>query len=217
MIAPIANFDGWWWPANDTDARHVIMRDWQPDIAALLPHVRGRDLIIQAGANIGVYPLALADQFQRVVTCEPDPTNYACLKRNLAARDSLKRVEALHAAFGDGPGWCEPVEVKRGNCGAHRVEFIPAMQAGPVRVVEIDSLRLEACDCIWLDCEGSELYALCGASDTIERFSPTISVEDKGLHRAFGIPDGELQRWLSERGYEQVARYGRDKVFTRRA
>lgn len=217
MTAPIANYSGWWWPADDVDARHVVMRDWKPDIAALLPHIRGRDVIVQAGGNVGVYALALADHFQRVVTCEPDPTNYACLAKNLEARDSFKRVQATHAAFGDGFGWCSPVEVKARNCGAHRVDFIPAMQPGPVSVITIDSLMLDACDCIWLDVEGSELMALVGAAETITRFSPTISVEDKGLHRTFGIPDGELQRWLAERGYELVARYGRDKIFTRRA
>lgn len=211
--APIANYSGWWWPADDVDARHVVMRDWQSDIAALLPYIRGRDVIVQAGGNVGVYPLALADHFQRVVTCEPDPTNYACLVKNLEARDSLKRVERYPAAFGAANGVCAPVEVKARNCGAHRVDF----DRGEIPVITIDSLPLEACDCIWLDCEGSELLGLQGAAETIERFSPTISVEDKGLHRAFGIPDGELQRWLAERGYSEVARYGRDKVFTRRA
>lgn len=211
MTPALAHINGWWWPADDFDARPVIERDCLPSIAALLTHVEGRDCVVQAGANVGLYPVALADHFRSVVTCEPDPTNWACLAKNLAARDSLKRVKALNAAYGEAEGFCTPLEVQPHNCGAHRVSFA----TGAVPVITIDSLNLDACDAIWLDVEGSELPALKGGAATIERFSPIIAVEDKGLHRAFGIADGALQEWLAARGYEQVGRIGQDKVFRR--
>lgn len=211
MTPLLAQFDGWFWPAGDTEARGVITRDCAPSIAQLLSHFSGRDLIVQAGANVGVYPIALADLFQSVITCEPDPTNWACLQKNLAARDSLNRVTAFNAAFGAAPGTCDPVEVQPRNCGAHRVSF----GSGDVPVFTIDSLNLPACDAIWLDIEGAELLALQGAEKTIKRFSPVIAVEDKGLHKAFGIPDGALQEWLENRGYEYADKIGRDKVFRR--
>lgn len=203
---------GLWWPADDTDAHPVITADCPPALRAILGHIRGRDLIVQAGANVGTYPLALADHFQTVVTAEPDPVNFACLVKNLAARDSLRRVQAYDAAFGEAAGGCVPIEVQPRNCGAHRVSF----GDGPIPVITIDSLNLRACDCIWLDVEGAELPTLKGAAATVERFSPLIAVEDKGLHRAFGIADGALQAWLAERDYEQIARIGRDKVYERR-
>lgn len=202
---------GWWWPAYDVDARPVILRDCAPAIEALLPHVERRDLIVQAGANVGVYPVALTDRFNRVVTCEPDPSNFSCLEKNLAARDSLQRVWAQNAALGAEAGVCAPLEVHPRNCGAHRVNF----GKGGVPVVTIDSLGLDRCDCIWLDVEGAELPALQGAVATIARHSPTIAVEDKGLHRSFDILDGALQEFLAAQGYEEVARIGRDKVFRR--
>lgn len=213
MIPTLAQYDGLWWPLDDADARPVIVADCLPSIAVLLPHIIGRDVIVQAGANVGTYPLALTDHFRRVYTAEPDPTNYACLKKNLAARDSLKRVTALHAAFGEAEGECTPLEVQPRNCGAHRVNF----GRGTIPVWTIDGLELNACDAIWADVEGSELPLLKGAAVTISRFSPTIAVEDKGLHRAFDIPDGALQAWLAERGYEQVDKIGQDKVFRRLA
>ncbi len=213
MIPALAQYDGLWWPLDDADARPVIVADCLPSIALLLPHIIGRDVIVQAGANVGAYPLALADHFRAVYTAEPGPTNYACLKKNLAARDSLKRVTALHAAFGETEGECTPLEVQPRNCGAHRVSF----GRGTIPVWTIDGLELNTCDAIWLDVEGSELAALKGAAVTISRFSPTIAVEDKGLHRAFEIPDGALQAWLTERGYEQVDRVGQDKIFRRLA
>lgn len=205
---------GWWWPLDDQHARPVILRDCQPAIVELLPHIDpDRRVIVQAGGNVGVYPVALTDHFAQVITCEPDPTNYACLVRNLEARDSLKRVKAFNAAFGEAEGACTPVEVHPRNCGAHRVAY----DKGDVPVMTIDGLNLQRCDAIWLDVEGSELFALKGAEQTIQRCSPAIATEDKGLDaQFFGVAPGSLQAWLAERGYDQVAQIGRDRVFKRR-
>jgi len=213
MRVEILTIDGWAWPENDHLAREVITRDCEPAVAALLAHVPGRACIVQAGANVGRYPVALAEHFAAVFTCEPDPVNYACLKANLAVHDPGGRVTALHAAFGAQEGGCVPLEVHPYNCGAHRVAFT---ETGDVPVWTIDGLELTACDAIWLDIEGSELFALQGAHRTIERFSPVIAVEDKGLDREFfGATVGALQAWLGERGYTQVDKINNDKVFKR--
>lgn len=207
----LTQIDGWWWPANDTDAHGVIMRDAVTDIPSLLAHVKGRRLIVQAGANVGIYPVALAKHFATVFTVEPDALNYECLSRNLMARD-VPNIAYMRAAFGDEPAR-GAIEVERAsNCGAHRVRS----GGGDVEILRIDDMRLGACDCIWLDIEGMELLALKGAAATIHTYSPVICIEDKGLSEHFGIRPGEAQAWLAERGYAEVARIGRDKVFKRR-
>lgn len=210
----IAQYGDLWWPADDIVARPIVTGDRDRDIAAFLPHVPGRDLIVQAGSNVGTYAIALAQHFAAVVTAEPDPTNYECLKRNLATHDAESRITALHAAFGATEGECQPREVHTHNCAAHRVEF----GTGNVPVWTIDGLELEACDAIWLDIEGSELLALHGAVNTIARFSPTVAVEDKGLDtQFFGTAPGSLQQFMAALGYTEVDRYGRDKVFRKKA
>lgn len=187
----IVQHGGLWWPEADLHARPVIMRDRDLAIAHLLQHVDGRDLIVQAGANVGTYPIALADHFQSVITAEPDPENVECLKLNLKARDSLKRVTAFYGAFGEAEGSCKVVEVEPNNCGAHRIAA-----GGSIPVTTIDALNLPHCDAIWLDCEGSELLALRGGVLTIDRFSPVIACEEKGLGKAYGVQDGEIGRFL---------------------
>lgn len=209
----VVQIGGMWWPRDDRRARPVILRDVESSIRGLLGHFKGRDLIVQAGGNVGCYPLALADHFRQVVTAEPDPVNFDCLRRNLAARDSLGRVQAHNAALGETAGFCEPVEVEAGNCGAHRVDY----GGGAVPVMTIDDLDLKRCDCLFLDIEGPELLALKGAARTIVNFSPVISIEDKGLSRTYGVPIGAAQEWLAGFGYEEVGEYGRDKIFRRSA
>ena len=207
----VVQHDGWWWPSDDRDARRVIVRDANDAVAGLLKHVEGRTCIIQAGGNVGVYPVALADHFRRVITFEPDPINAQCLWRNIEARDSLKRIDARQAALGEEIGSCAMVEVEVGNCGAHRID----PERGNIVVLPIDALDLIACDAIWLDIEGFEHAALKGARATIERFSPVIAFEDKGLDRAYGVPPGETAAWLKGLGYSQIDKLGNDKVFRR--
>lgn len=214
MSGSITQFDGWWWPEDDTDGRAVIVPDCAPAIAALLPHIDGRDLIVQAGANVGYYPVALDKLFNHVFTTEADPTNYACLAKNIVAHRDAKTTiifPSRPAALGAASGLCAPVHLSDRNCGAHRVDY----GSGDIPVMTIDSMRLPRCDAIWLDIEGAELLALQGAERVISEFSPTICVEDKGLHRAFGIADGALRNWLTERGYVEVDRIGNDKIFRR--
>lgn len=208
-ISAITQRDGWYWPTDDTKARPSILRAMEPSIKAFMAHVTGRDLIVQAGGNVGVYPLALSDHFRKVVTAEPDKVNFDCLCLNLQARDSLKRVTALNAGVGEANGVCDMVEVEEHNCGAHRVDFA----VGVIPVWAIDNLPLDACDAIWLDIEGAELSALKGAAKTIARFSPTIGVEDKGLSEAYGVPLGGAGFWLAGLGYQEVAVIGRDKIY----
>lgn len=201
--------DGWWWPKSDTACRPVTMESVDGAVRAVLDLTTGREVIVQAGGNVGVYPLALADHFRRVLTFEPEHENFNCLVRNLEARDSLKRITAMFSALGETPGQCSPVYVEPGNAGAHRVRF----DSGIVPVWRVDDIPLKACDCIWLDIEGAELLALKGARQTIELFKPVVVAEDKGLGQAFGHSQAELHTFMSGLGYRPERRIGRDTVF----
>lgn len=216
MSEPVlAKYDGLWWPAADTDARGVITADCAPSIRALLKHIPGRAVIVQAGANVGLYPLALAAHFDAVFTFEPHPVNFECLRRNHEEHPLKEQVVIANAGLGETATRARIFELNPRNCGAHRVEFDKITPENAVTLMRLDDIPLHACDCLWLDIEGAELFALKGAERTIERFAPVIAVEDKGLHRAYGIPDGALQQWLGERGYEWIDRIGNDKVFIR--
>ncbi len=210
--AGITQINGWYWPVEDRDCRPAMLREAEPAVATYLRHTEGRECVVQAGGCIGVFPVMLADHFRKVVTFEPDPMNFACLSRNVDARDSLRRVKATNAALGDRAGLCSMDHAFEGNVGAHRIVL-----GGDIPVLTIDSLGLDACDGIFLDIEGYELPALRGAEETIRRFSPTVAIEDKGLGEVFGIATEAAVTWLEGIGYRLVDTVGRDKVFRRTA
>jgi FkbM family methyltransferase len=206
----IARKDGLWWPEEDHAARPVILEAVTADVPKFLAFVEGRSTIVQAGGNVGVYAIALARQFASVVTVEPDQDNYAALCRNVEASGLDGRILHLNAAFGEEPGFCAVDRMDPANCGAHRL-----MDGDQVQVITVDSLGLNACDAIWLDVEGFELPALKGAEATIDRFGPTIGIEEKGLSEHFGVRRGQAAEWLKTLGYGQVGKIGRDEIYRR--
>jgi FkbM family methyltransferase len=126
---------------------------------------------------------------------------------NLAGID----VEAYHAALGAQRGWAtvQRWTTERTNAGAGYTT-----PGGEIPVVSIDDLRLRFCNLILLDVEGAEADVLLGAYLTIQRFRPTIVIEEKHLPQDCGPDDHlEARRFLQRIGYREVAQIHRDVVF----
>lgn len=185
-VTQIVQRDGFWWPLDD-DWCHKVIHSEVPDADDALRFVKGRDIAVQAGGNVGVWAAHLAARFSRVVTVEPDAINYECLKRNVPAN-----VDHRRAGFGAEPDSVGLVNVT-GNAGAHYINTGP----GDIPVITIDSLDLPACDFLCLDIEGFEPHALRGAEQTIRKFRPVIMFEEKGLsERYYGVPRDSAERWV---------------------
>lgn len=196
--------DGVLWPASDKVASQRVMED-ASDIGDVLKFVPGRDIAVQAGGNVGVYPQRLGQQFKRVYTFEPDRENYACMQENAPAANVLK----FRAALGEERGKCGLARIEE-NAGAHYI-----CSGDDTPVVTIDELGLDGCDLIMLDVEGTELAALKGARNTIARFRPVVVAEDKGLSERYGVSEGAIADWLGrEFGYKPIGRVGHDVVLS---
>lgn len=206
------------WPPSDVRGKLAIIPEAREAVPFFLEHVSGRRGVIQAGGNVGVYPIALAEHFEEVVTFEPERANYACLIENLAdlpMRDS-KRIIPICAALdevSDKPLRLNVTEPD--NCGAH--QFMPPIGDGPTTLTaRIDDLsRRTPIDMIWLDVEGAELPALKGALATIERHAPAIILEEKNHGKLFGYSDADLHQFLGCLGYAERARYANDRLYLR--
>jgi len=195
----------WFFPASDTVCADAAVQESSLVEHEWLKHVQGRRVCVQAGGNCGLFPSKLACFFDAVYTAEPDWENFACLALNCPAPN----VYAFRAAFGREAGTIG-LHYVAGNAGGHWVEG-----EGTIPVMTIDSLCLPACDLIALDVEGAELVALEGAAATVEKYGPTVIVEDKGHVKRFGQKASDLHDWLSGRGYRPTAWAFRDRIWER--
>lgn len=198
--------NGLWYPDRDTELHRG---ERVQDIEVIMPFVKKRRAVVQAGGAVGRWAMALSKLFDVVYTFEPEPENFACLNRNLGA--DYPNVIRMQAAVGYTR---KPISMNTSfypnNAGAQFVDG-----DGIIPSIRIDDLGLDNVDLIQLDIEGGEHDALWGAFNTlIKSNSPPIVLElkelshDKDAHyRARKLIEG----W----GYKQVGAVARDVIFTR--
>lgn len=200
----IVKKDDYWWPRNDYACRQVCLSSGREEIPRIIEYCKTRDVCVQAGGNVGIWPLLLADKFNYVHTFEPDQLNFECLVKNC---EHIPHMTATNCGLGDSE---ENVELSRehGNCGAHFVHG-----TGPIPITTIDSFEYPVCNLIILDIEGYEMKALKGAAATIKRCQPVIMVEEKGLGKKYGIEDGAIEIYLASLGYSVAKRLNNDVIY----
>lgn len=198
--------EGWQVPDIDDCCINAILAEL-PDLAISYVYVKNFRTVIQAGGNVGVFPASMANRFDRVITVEPDPVNYAALLLNV---EGMKNIEHQQAAFSDKPGTAAMDHIQPENIGAHQLK-----EGTSVKVVTIDSYGVEDCDFLQLDVEGSEHQALLGAEQTIKKSYPVITLELKGLGSRYGYSNEDTVDLLEGWGYQIVGRVNRDVIFAR--
>lgn len=191
---------GWTWVKEDDGAWDGPHKEWMNSHRdAYLSASRGRDIVVQAGGNCGLYPRLFAKYFKYVYTFEPDPLNFHCLVNNC----QLDNIIKINGALGSDNRMVRVQRSGMGNVGCHTVNshdgerFVPQFT--------IDQLNLPACDFIQLDVEGYEINILKGAIKTIEKYKPGISCEN-GTNN--GIPE-----FLVQYGYNCKTAVGADTIY----
>lgn len=146
------------------------------------------DVAIDVGANVGVISVALGlavGATGRVHAFEPQPLLYDILCRNLA-RAGLDNATAYRAIVAEEVGNGTFVDVRAvptdrtlnfGGISANTRIGPPFGTMAPTDIRTIDTLGLDRCDFIKIDVEGGEHRVLAGATDTIRRHRPILSIE----------------------------------------
>jgi len=144
--------------------------------------VRAGDLVLDCGANVGVYVReALAAGARLVIAIEPAPENLLCLRRNFTPEIQAGRVIVYPKGVWDKDDFLT-LNVDPENSAADSVVIRPERsREGPkVPLTTIDKLvaelKLERVDYIKMDIEGAEQQALLGGRQTIARFHPRLAL-----------------------------------------
>lgn len=200
------------WPADTRDSqkahalKHVAVLEF-----AISACQRTRMTAVQAGGNVGLWPIRMAKTFERVITFEPEPITRACLIENTKVFANIEvRPEALGAKL-------DTVAVERRSLGSHRIvpgkDVDTSQRITVAAMIALDDLALDNVDLIQLDIEGYELPALQGAAGTIARSHPVIQLEMAGFAKDEGAKDKAVQDFIQGIGYREHSRTERDAVF----
>jgi len=188
----------------------IAAAGWEGDeIAAFISLLESHDVVVDIGANVGIYSCLAASRGKQTVAVEPLSRNLNYLYKNLwnnQLRDvevfpmGLAHAPGLGRIYGYGgiasflPGWAQAREAQS--------TLVPLTSLDTVVNGRFGSKRL----LIKLDVEGFELEVLAGAAGTLDRTpKPTWLVEI--LLRGEVIPGGMNSRFTEtfamfwERGY----------------
>ena len=143
------------------------------------PAVRRGDIVLDCGANIGVFTrYALEHGAARVVAIEPAPDNLECLRRN-AGHDT--RVVIYPKGVWDKE---DVLTLHESDATSAMDSFVSTENTHPgprIPLTTVDrivsELNLPRVDFIKMDIEGAESHALRGARQTLARFHPRLEVE----------------------------------------
>ena len=176
-----------WIPVREFAVLAETVAEQQRDVyESTASGVQRGDVVLDCGANIGVYTRHALDRGAKlVVAIEPAPESLECLRRNLDKEIASGRVvvypkgvwnkdDELQLSISD--HWASTaasVVLDRGGKGPR----VPLTTIDKVAA----ELKLPSVDFIKMDIEGAEMEALEGAVETVRRFRPrmAISVEHR--------------------------------------
>ena len=104
---------------------------------------REGDTVVDIGAHVGIASIYLAKTFPfiKVYAIEPDPMNYACLKRNLEL-NGLTNVTAINTAVSS-DGKKKRLYVDASDSAWSTTDATLACSRGSLRTMEVESVTLE--------------------------------------------------------------------------
>jgi len=180
----------------------------EPAACAMQALLRPGDVMIDAGANIGLFTVLAAARVGphgHVIACEPATATMQLLRENVA-RNDFGWVELREVALAEEPG---RLEMQVFEPGSGFSSFAPAESARAssieVDVTTLDDVAgplLERTRLVKLDVEGAELRALRGAGALLERARPDFIVElEPGHLERQGSSVAEVKALFDDAGY----------------
>lgn len=188
--------DTWW---------EIISEAWKENRVKYFQYVKHKNVVVTAGAHIGMYTRFYSKEFKTVYAFEPDPLSFECLVNNVKENNVIK----MQCALGNDN---RVIELDRSGPHKHltykvgepsEIDYIP--------MIKVDNLGLRACDLLQLDVEGYEYEIMKGAVETIAKFHPVI-IAEKNLN---GNIEKEILEFLTPLGYKFVDQTRHDNIWVK--
>ena len=169
-----------------TSVTAYLLRDWvEPELRALERFVGPGEVLIDVGANIGLYALKgarIVGPKGRVVAVEPGAVASDMLADNLKLNPYFRQVDIVRKALADKVGRATLHHIPLGDDPqAFSLLADGSPEGETVETTTLDQmvtdLSLTRVDCIKIDVEGAEGMVLSGAHETLRRWHPTVIFE----------------------------------------
>jgi FkbM family methyltransferase len=177
----------WWVNAGDRSLTFLLSEQEHGVYGAGAFAVQPGDVVLDCGANVGVFTRTALDRGARlVVAIEITPTTIECLRRNFAAEIAGGRVLLCPKGVWNQTTTLEMAVVDPDNEGGNSVVVGRETKhkiSVPVTTVDalVSEFHLDKVNFIKMDIEGAEAEALAGAAATIKHFHPRMAISAEHL------------------------------------
>lgn len=164
--------------------------------------LRAEDLLLDVGANVGVYGLLSAKSTGcKVIACEPAPDTFHTLSDNVRLNRLEDHIELHNAALGDAEG---TLTLSVGQHGLNHVVQDGGTTVQQRRLDDIaDNREARA---LKLDVEGYEMHVLRGAPRILaDPALKAVMVEINGLIERYGETVDGIRAHLNGHGFAPMA------------
>lgn len=180
-----------------TSDADVVDEMYREDVYRAKQHLREGAVVVDVGANVGVFSVWAAQRGAEVIAVEPSPANREQLERNVYAHNGIgERITLIAKAIAGEPGFVRIMdEHKSGGAWTQ-----PAPEGVPTITLD-EVIPADGCDFLKLDVEGAEFSAIEGATFDALRRCKAIAVEfhnEPMLDRA--VPEGSFGRMVEKLG-----------------
>lgn len=176
---PLGNY---WIPDGSRYVLPFNLAEQKRDIYDVANTMHAGDIVLDCGANIGVFTKKSLDQgASKVIAIEPAPENIECLRRNFAKEIEAGRVVVYAKGVWDKDDFLT-LNVDPANSAADSfvIQREGAQGVAKIPLTTIDKLVAELglprVDFIKMDIEGAEPKALAGGKETIAKYKPRMAL-----------------------------------------
>ncbi|MDS0295241.1 FkbM family methyltransferase [Halogeometricum luteum] len=181
-------------------------------ISALLSELDGDEVVWDVGANVGMYACFVLRKLTggAVVCFEPEPSNEARLRTNLAANGPERRWRTSTLALSDrsGPGRLAS-ERREVGAGHHYLTDGEGESETEGQVLRVDCRRgdelaggaFPSPDVVKIDVQGAELNVLRGMGDALDGVETAFVEVHAEKCRRYGTTAEEIEGYLRDRGF----------------
>jgi FkbM family methyltransferase len=147
---------------------------------------------VDVGAHWGNHAAFMANTATELHLIEPRPDSFEVLKKNLAPWKD--KCSFYNVGCGGQSIYAKWEQEHENNVGSTKLKL---SGRGPIKVVQLDELKLPKPDFIKIDVEGLELGVLFGGMDTITKYKPWVSCE---------VSDNrwDIDKFMTDLGYEVI-------------
>ncbi len=152
-------------------------------------------IVVDVGANIGDFTLAIAGHSGKVLAVEPCVANFASLMSNIALNQA-RNVVALNIAAHDQN---ETLMLDGEGSAIRVVDFDKGQRAQGVPMDQVFD-QLQSIDVLKIDVQGHEEKALLGMAQTLAKKRVNLVIVE--VHVGWGLPTRNIASLMNSYGYD---------------